>query len=77
MTAVVEALDLHRTYRTTTGAVRLANPYLFVTILLVPSVTQILFFAYLGRAAGVEDDSFYVVGNALVAAAVPVPLRHG
>ena len=47
------------------------NPYLFVIILLVPSVTQILFFAYLGRAAGVEDDSFYVVGNAVVAAAVP------
>jgi ABC-2 type transport system permease protein len=47
------------------------NPYLFVIILLVPSVTQILFFAYLGRAADVEDDSFYVVGNAVVAAAVP------
>ena len=47
------------------------NPFLFVIILLVPSVTQILFFAYLGRAAGVEDDTFYVVGNAMVAAAVP------
>jgi ABC-2 type transport system permease protein len=47
------------------------NPYLFVIILLVPSITQILFFAYLGRAAGVEDDTFYVVGNALVTAAVP------
>ena len=47
------------------------NPYLFVIILLVPSVTQILFFAYLGRAANVEDDTFYVVGNAVVAAAVP------
>jgi ABC-2 type transport system permease protein len=47
------------------------NPYLFVIILLVPSVTQILFFAYLGRAADVEDDTFYVVGNAMVAAAVP------
>jgi len=47
------------------------NPYLFVIILLVPSVTQILFFAYLGRAAGVEDDTFYVVGNAVIAAAVP------
>ena len=52
------------------------NPYLFVIILLVPSVTQILFFAYLGRAAGVEDDTFYVVGNAVVAAAVPGQ-RHG
>lgn len=47
------------------------NPYLFIIILLVPSVTQILFFAYLGRAADVEDDSFFVVGNAVVAAAVP------
>ena len=47
------------------------NPYLFVIILLVPSVTQILFFAYLGRAAGVENDAFYLVGNAVVAAAVP------
>lgn len=47
------------------------NPYLFVIVLLVPSVTQIVFFAYLGRAAGVEDDTFYVVGNAVVAAAVP------
>ena len=47
------------------------NPYLFVIILLVPSVTQILFFAYLGRAADVENDTFYVVGNAMVAAAVP------
>ena len=47
------------------------NPYLFVIILLVPSITQILFFAYLGRAADVADDTFYVVGNALVTAAVP------
>lgn len=47
------------------------QPALFVIILLVPSITQIVFFAYLGRAAGVEDDTFYVVGNAVVAAAVP------
>lgn len=47
------------------------QPALFVIILLVPSVTQILFFAYLGRAAGVADDTYYVVGNAVVAAAVP------
>lgn len=47
------------------------SPYLFVIVLLVPSVTQIVFFTYLGRAADVEDDTFYVVGNAVVAAAVP------
>lgn len=47
------------------------NPQLYVLTLLVPTVTQLLFFVYLGRAAGVEDDAFYVVGNALVAAAAP------
>jgi ABC-2 type transport system permease protein len=47
------------------------SPRLFVLVLLVPAVTQILFFAYLGRAAGVADDSFYVIGNAVVASAVP------
>ena len=47
------------------------TPSLFVIVLVVPSITQIVFFAYLGRAAGVEDDTWYVVGNAVVAAAVP------
>lgn len=47
------------------------NPQLFVIVLLVPAVTQIFFFAYLGRAAGVEDDAFYVVGNALIGVVVP------
>jgi ABC-2 type transport system permease protein len=47
------------------------SPMLFVIILLVPSVTQTFFFAYLGRSANVEDDSFYVIGNAVVAASIP------
>jgi ABC-2 type transport system permease protein len=47
------------------------TPQLFVVVLVVPSITQIIFFAYLGRSAAVEDDTFYVVGNAVVAAAVP------
>lgn len=47
------------------------TPSLYLIVLVVPSITQIVFFAYLGRAAGVEDDTFYVVGNAVVAAAVP------
>ncbi|MFN0154616.1 MAG: ABC transporter permease [Gaiella sp.] len=47
------------------------NPQLYVLTLLVPTVTQLVFFVYLGRAAGVADDAFYVVGNALVAAAAP------
>lgn len=47
------------------------TPSLYLIVLVVPSITQIVFFAYLGRAAGIEDDTFYVVGNAVVAAAVP------
>ena len=47
------------------------NPLMYVLTLLVPTVTQLFFFIYLGRAAGVADDSFYLVGNALVAAAAP------
>jgi ABC-2 type transport system permease protein len=38
--------------------------YYFPTMLAGP-LFQILFFAYLGRYAGAESDSFYVVGNAV------------
>ena len=47
------------------------QPSLFVMVLLIPSVTQMIFFVFLGRAAAVENDTFFIVGNALVAAAVP------
>ena len=47
------------------------QPSLYVMVLLIPSVTQMVFFVYLGRAASVANDTYYVVGNALVAAAVP------
>lgn len=47
------------------------NPLSVVAVLLIPSLTQLFFFVYLGRAAGVENDRFYLIGNALVAAATP------
>ena len=47
------------------------NPTTYVLVLLIPSLTQLFFFVYLGRAAHVEDDAYYVAGNALVAAATP------
>ena len=47
------------------------NPQLYVLTLLVPTVTQLFFFVYLGRAADVENDAFFIVGNGLVAAAAP------
>ena len=37
----------------------------------MPPIFQVLFFAYLGRAAELESDTFYVVGNSIQLAALP------
>jgi ABC-2 type transport system permease protein len=47
------------------------NPWIFVPTLLVAPIFQVLFFAFLGRSAGLESDRFYVIGNALQIAALP------
>ena len=47
------------------------NPWIFVPTLIVAPIFQLLFFAYLGRSAGLESDRFYVIGNALQIAALP------
>ncbi|MEO3748485.1 ABC transporter permease [Plantactinospora sp. B5E13] len=44
------------------------TPSMFVGTLLVGPLFQLLFFAYLGRQLGVADDTFYIVGNAVLAA---------
>lgn len=46
------------------------NPWIYVPMLVITPVFEMLFFAYFGRAAGVESDTFFVVGNALIASAV-------
>lgn len=47
------------------------HPALLVPTLVVPPLFQVLFFAYLGRAAELETDTFYVVGNSIQLAALP------
>ena len=47
------------------------HPAIFVPTLIVPPIFQVLFFAYLGRAAGLESDTFYVIGNSIQLAALP------
>lgn len=47
------------------------NPYMYSFTVLLPSLTQLAFFVYLGRAAHVGSDTYYVAGNALLAAATP------
>lgn len=46
------------------------TPGMFVGTLLVGPLFQLLFFAYLGRQLGVADDTFYIVGNAVLAASL-------
>jgi ABC-2 type transport system permease protein len=47
------------------------SPWIFVPTFLVAPIFQILLFVYIGRAAAVRSDEFYVIGNALQYAAIP------
>jgi ABC-2 type transport system permease protein len=49
---------------------RWLNPWVYVPIMLVYPIFQILFFAYLGRGAGLESDTFFLIGNAVSVTAV-------
>ena len=46
------------------------QPGIYVTTMLGSPLFQILFFTYLGRYAGSEDDAFFIVGNAVQVAAM-------
>ena len=45
--------------------------WIFIPTLIITPIFQILLFAYIGRAAGVRSDEFYVIGNAIQYASVP------
>jgi ABC-2 type transport system permease protein len=47
------------------------TPWILVPSFLIAPLFQILLFAYIGRAAHLESDRFYVVGNALQYASIP------
>jgi ABC-2 type transport system permease protein len=46
------------------------TPGMYVTTMLGSPLFQILFFTYLGRYAGSQDDAFFIVGNAIQVAAM-------
>lgn len=46
------------------------HPGVYIPTMLGAPVLQIVFFTYLGRWTGQADDSFFVVGNAIAAAAM-------
>jgi ABC-2 type transport system permease protein len=47
------------------------SPWILIPSLIVSPICQVLLFAYIGRSAGVGNDEFYVIGNALSYAAIP------
>jgi ABC-2 type transport system permease protein len=46
------------------------RPAIYIPTMLGGPIFQILFFAYTGRFAGVQDDEFFVVGNAVQVSAL-------
>jgi ABC-2 type transport system permease protein len=53
------------------GLINWLSPWIFVPTLLVQPIFQIFLFVYIGRAAGVQSDEFFVIGNAVQYASVP------
>ncbi|WP_327004480.1 ABC transporter permease [Dactylosporangium sp. NBC_01737] len=47
------------------------SPWILIPSLVVAPLAQIMLFAYIGRSAGLETDTFFVVGNAVQYAAIP------
>jgi ABC-2 type transport system permease protein len=47
------------------------SPWILIPTYVVAPIFQILLFVYIGRAARVQSDEFYVIGNALQYAAIP------
>jgi ABC-2 type transport system permease protein len=46
------------------------SPGIYITTMLGAPLFQILFFTYLGRYSGSQDDAFFIVGNAIQVAAM-------
>jgi ABC-2 type transport system permease protein len=47
------------------------SPSILLTTLFATPIFQILLFAYIGRAAGLENDRFYLIGNAIQYVSIP------
>jgi ABC-2 type transport system permease protein len=53
------------------------NPWVLIPSFFVAPLFQILLFAYIGRAAHLQSDKFYVIGNSLQYAAIPCLFAMG
>lgn len=53
------------------------SPWVLVPTFVLGPIFQILFFAYVGRSAGVGSDSFFLIGNAVQYASIPCLFAMG
>jgi ABC-2 type transport system permease protein len=53
------------------------TPWVLIPSFLIAPLFQILLFAYIGRAANLQSDEFYVIGNALQYASIPCLFAMG
>ena len=53
------------------------SPYILVPSMMIAPLFQILLFTYIGRAASLESDEFYVIGNALQYGSIPCLFAMG
>ena len=53
------------------------TPWILIPTFVVAPVFQLLFFVFVGRDAGVGDDSFYLIGNAVELASIPCLFAMG
>lgn len=53
------------------------TPWILIPTFIVEPIFQILFFAFVGRTAGVGSDMFFLIGNAIQFAAVPCLFAMG
>jgi ABC-2 type transport system permease protein len=53
------------------GLINWLSPWIFVPSLVLTPIFQILLFVFIGRAARVQSDEFFVVGNAIQYASIP------
>jgi ABC-2 type transport system permease protein len=53
------------------------TPWILIPSFIIGPIFQILFFAYVGRSAGVGNDSFFLIGNAVQYASIPCLFAMG
>jgi ABC-2 type transport system permease protein len=53
------------------------TPWILIPVFILTPIFQILLFVYIGRTAGVGDDAYFLIGNAVLNAAVPCLFAMG